>query len=213
MRFQNQVVSLTSGALSEDTLMVAKLRGEERMSGLFRFELDIICEDQSLDLEQVLYAPAKLGIKVQVLRAGGQAGTATREIAGVFEEFEQLEQGQGWVKYRAVLVPKVWQATRAHRSRIFMNKSIEGLVRAVLARQELENDPAPDEPAVLDAGLDFDFQLSRAGDEDPQERAVYPEREYVVQYEESDWSFLARWLEHEGIFFYFTNEEGEEKLV
>ena len=201
MKFQNQVLSLHSDALAADTLMVAKLSGQERMSGLFRFELDLICSDSELDLEAVLYAPAKLGIKVQVKIAGGQIGTSTREIAGVFEEFEQLEEGQGWTKYRAVLVPKLWNTTRSYRSRIFQEMTIEDVIQAVLEKDG------------LDPQLDFEFQLQRHNDEDPESRPIYPQREYVVQYEESDWTFLARWLEHEGIYFYFTNEDGEEKVV
>lgn len=202
MKFQNQVLSLHSDALPADTLMVQKLVGDERMSGLFRFELDLICEDRDLDLEQVLYAPVKLGIKVAVKLAGGKVGTTTREIAGVFETFEEHEQGQGWTKYHAVMVPKLWQTTRTSRSRIFMAMSLEDLVTAVLSDDG------------LDPQLDFEFQLQRPGaDGDPKTRAVYPEREYVVQYEESDWHFLARWLEHEGVWFCFTNEDGAEKVV
>ncbi|MCB9877490.1 MAG: type VI secretion system tip protein VgrG [Planctomycetes bacterium] len=202
MKFQNQVLSLHSDALPADTLMVQKLTGEEQMSGLFRFELELICEDRELDLEQVLYAPCKLAIRVSVPIAGGQVGSATREIAGVFESFEQHEQGQGWAKYRAVMVPKLWFATRAYRSRIFMDVTIEDLVRQVLEADGLSH------------GLDFEFQLQRPdADGDPKTRPVYPEREYVVQYEETDWDFLARWLEHEGIYFYFTNDGGDEKVV
>jgi len=201
MKFQNQVLSLHSDALATDTLMVAKMSGQEQLSGLFRFQLDLICSDPELDLEAVLYAPARLGIKVQVRVASGQIGTSTREIAGVFEEFEQLEEGQGWTKYRAVLVPKLWNTTRTYRSRIFQDMTIEEMVKAVLEKDGLEPE------------LDFEFQLQRAGDEDPETRAVYAKREYVVQYEESDWHFLARWLEHEGIYFYFTNEGGDEKVV
>lgn len=202
MKFQNQVLSLHSDAVADDTLMVAKMRGEESMSGLFRFELDLICEDPELDLEAVLYAPARLGIKVAIQLGGDRVASALREVAGVFESFTQSEQGQGWIKYRAVLVPKLWLATRSYRSRIFMAKSVDALVSDVLAADGLE------------PGLDFEFQLAREGaDEDPATRAIYPEREYVVQYEESDWAFLARWLEHEGIFFYSTNEDGAEKVV
>ncbi|MFN3241490.1 MAG: type VI secretion system Vgr family protein [Planctomycetota bacterium] len=201
MKFQNQVLSLHSDALAADTLMVQKLSGREQMSGLFRFDLDLICSDPELDLEAVLYAPARLGIKVQVKIAGGQVGMSTREIAGVFEEFEQLEEGQGWTKYRAVLVPKLWNTTRSFRSRIFQEMTIEDVVQAVLEKDG------------LDPQLDFEFQLQRHGDEDPETRPIYPKREYVVQYEESDWNFLARWLEHEGIYFFFSNEDGEEKVV
>ena len=45
VKFQNQVLSLHSDALPADTLLVQKLVGEERMSGMFRFDLDIPCDD------------------------------------------------------------------------------------------------------------------------------------------------------------------------
>lgn len=202
MKFKNQALSLQSDALPADTLLVQKLHGRERMSGLFRFELDLLCEDADLDLEAVLYAPAKLGIRVSVPLAGGQVGHTMREVSGVFESFEHRERRQGWVQYRAVLVPKMWQATRSFQSRVFQEKTLDQLVTDVLKSNE------------LDASHDFEFQLQREGaDEAPTERAVYPQREYIVQYEESDWDFLARWLEHEGVYFYFQNEDGEEKVV
>ncbi|MEZ6037391.1 MAG: type VI secretion system tip protein TssI/VgrG [Planctomycetota bacterium] len=202
MKFNNQVLSLHSDALPADTLMVSKLTGEERMSGLFRFELELICEDSELDLEAVLYAPARLGIKLMTALGGGRVGTSTREIAGVFEQFEQRERGNGWTRYHAVLVPKLWLTTRSSRSRVFQGVTIDALVTDVLTGDG------------LDPNLDFEFKLLRDGaDGDPAERTIYPLREYVVQFEESDWQFLSRWLEHEGIYFYFENEDGAEKIV
>ncbi|HEX5052276.1 MAG TPA: type VI secretion system tip protein TssI/VgrG [Planctomycetota bacterium] len=205
MNFKNQALTLHSDALPENTLMVTRLVGEERLSGLFRFELDLLCQDTELDLEAVLYAPARLGIEVAVPMSGGSFGSTTRQIAGVFADFEMQEEGQGWVKYRAVLVPKLWQLTRTHRSRIFMGKAIDELVAAVL------------EADGLDPTVDFEFQLSRQGGEaSSPARAVYPQHEYVVQYEESDWDFVARWLEHEGVYFHFVNDDakqGDEKVV
>ena len=36
---------------------------------------------------------------------------------------------------------------------------------------------------------------------------------YCVQYRESDYNFVARLLEHEGIYWYFEHGDGEHKLV
>lgn len=206
MNWKNQALTLHSDALPENTLLVTKLSGNERLSGLFRFELELLCQDTELDLEAVLYAPARLGIQVNVPMSGGGFAMTTRQIAGVFAEIEEQEQGQGWVKYRAVLVPKVWQLSRTYRSRILQDKAIDELVKDVL------------EGDGLDPQVDFEFKLSRQGKEaNSPERTIYPRREYVVQYEESDLDFVARWLEHEGIYFYFVNNEdddsGAEKIL
>lgn len=205
MTFKNQAITLHSDALPKDTLLVTKLTGHEALSGLFRFELELLCQDKALDLEAVLYAPARLGIQVGMALAGGGQASTMRHVAGVFAEFEQQEEGQGWVKYTAVLVPKLWLATRSTRSRIFMDLAIDELIAAVLEGDGLENK------------VDFTCNLVRQGGAGKSpERAIYPEREYVVQYEESDWDFLARWLEHEGVWFQFQNGDDDpavEKVV
>jgi type VI secretion system secreted protein VgrG len=51
--------------------------------------------------------------------------------------------------------------------------------------------------------LDFDLRLQKD----------YPKREYVCQYRESHLSFTFRWMEREGIYFYFEQNENGEKAV
>jgi len=41
----------------------------------------------------------------------------------------------------------------------------------------------------------------------------YPKREYLVQFQETDLSFLSRLCEQEGIFYFFQQEEEAEKIV
>jgi type VI secretion system secreted protein VgrG len=41
----------------------------------------------------------------------------------------------------------------------------------------------------------------------------YPTREYTAQYRESDWRFVERLLEEEGIYYWFDHEEGASQLV
>jgi type VI secretion system VgrG family protein len=55
-------------------------------------------------------------------------------------------------------------------------------------------------------GTDFEFKPFS-------DAKLHPKRGYVVQYEETDYDFLARWLEHEGIYYYFENKDGQEKVV
>jgi type VI secretion system secreted protein VgrG len=41
----------------------------------------------------------------------------------------------------------------------------------------------------------------------------YVEREYIVQYQETDHAFISRWMEHEGIFYFFEEGDAGEVLV
>lgn len=43
-------------------------------------------------------------------------------------------------------------------------------------------------------------------------RGTYDKRELIVQYQESVFSFISRWLEHEGIYYYFKHEDGRHLL-
>ena len=50
-----------------------------------------------------------------------------------------------------------------------------------------------------------DFQISA--------QRTYHQREYTVQYKESDFHFVSRLLEEEGIFYFFTHEAGKHTMV
>jgi type VI secretion system VgrG family protein len=197
LEISNQSLKFHSDALAENTLLLTKLRGEEQLSGLFRFELELISTDPKVDLDAALYKPAKVAI---LQRLGDQK--AFRWFQGALAELEEHEQGQGWVSYRAVLVPDLWRLRECHRSRIFQGKTIDELVGDVLKKS-----------LSLQGGQDFDFKLARTKAGDRAKRPVYPEREYVVQYEETDLDFVSRWLEHEGIFYFFENDGTREKVV
>ena len=93
--------------------------------------------------------------------------------------------------YVARLVPTAWLLTLARTNRIFQNLTVLEIVAAVLSRYRL----APERDYLLLA------------------RGRSPKREYVVQYEESDWDFIQRWLEHEGLYSWFEHQGPRDVLV
>ncbi|GEM_PF-1260750 len=112
-------------------------------------------------------------------------------IFGVLSAFEQLPAEEKTARYRAVLVPTFWRLSLTERSRIFQDMSIDQIVQQIL---------------VTDYGFtpdQFKFSLKRK---------LAP-REFVVQYQESDLDFVSRWLEHEGISYYFAQLEQYERIV
>jgi type VI secretion system secreted protein VgrG len=167
-------------------LRVAAFDGTEGLGELFEFRIRLTCEDAVIDPE------AALG-KAAALEIDGEHGT--RVIHGIVHRFELLENGSGVAHYEARVGPPHWILTQRSQSRVFNPKRCErmdviGVVRKVLA----------------DAGLrEEELQIATIGE--------YETREFTVQYRESDWNFISRLMEEEGIYFYFDHGPEGCKLV
>jgi type VI secretion system secreted protein VgrG len=94
--------------------------------------------------------------------------------------------------YEAVLHPALWLLTRSSNCRIFQDKSAIDIVKAVCG------DAAYGGAIALDVG-----QLS----------GTPAARTYCVQYRESDFNFVCRLLEEEGIYYRFTHADGAHTVV
>ncbi len=113
-------------------------------------------------------------------------------IHGLVHRIAQGESGQRLTRYRLTLVPQL--AYLAHRSnqRIFQHLTVPQIVARVL-----------EEHGIL-AGVGHRFDLGPV---------VYPEREYCVQYDESDLHFIQRLCEEEGIHYHFQYSADGHVLV
>lgn len=115
-------------------------------------------------------------------------GSNSVEVHGIIRKIQLIDSNEANpVGYRATLVPTLWNATRVFRSRVFQELNVQQLVDAVLA----------------DHGITAEWFLAE----------TYPVREYTVQYEESDFDFISRQLEHWGIFYFFRQAPDGENLV
>src|SRR5690606_15634825 len=75
-----------------------------------------------------------------------------------------------------------WLMSRRRNSRVFQNRSVDEIVRAVLAEHQIPSH------WVLDGH--------------------HPPREYCTQYEETDRELMTRLLAEAGIFFFFKQPDG-----
>jgi type VI secretion system secreted protein VgrG len=116
----------------------------------------------------------------------GAAGK--RYINGIVSRFVQAGTVGAHAQYQAEIVPWLWFLTRTSDCRIFQNKSVPDIIRQIFS----------------DYGFaDYKFNLSGS----------FPEWDYCVQYRETDFNFIARLMEEEGIFFFFDHEDGKHTLV
>jgi type VI secretion system secreted protein VgrG len=112
-----------------------------------------------------------------------------RHVHGHISRIKLLESGEdGMAGYEAELVPWLSFLNYFSDCRIFQNKTVPDIVEQVFK----------------DRGFaDFRFHLQGA----------FPQREYVVQYRETDFNFVSRLLEDEGIFYYFEQSQDKHILV
>jgi type VI secretion system secreted protein VgrG len=111
-----------------------------------------------------------------------------RYFNGIVTEFGHTGYDRTAHQYRAVLRPSFWLLTRRADCRVLQNKSVSDIFAAVCS----------------DAGFS-DFTQGTSG--------TYEPWEYRVQYGESDFDFLSRLLEHEGIFYYFQHHQDRHVMV
>ncbi|QEY63567.1 type VI secretion system tip protein VgrG [Metapseudomonas lalkuanensis] len=111
-----------------------------------------------------------------------------RPLDALVAEIHQLPADATAERYQLVLRPWLWWLTLASNNRVFQNKTTSDIVTGIFS----------------DHGF-TDYQLKLSGSYEP--------REYCVQYGETDFAFVSRLLEEEGIFWFFTHEDGKHTLV
>jgi type VI secretion system secreted protein VgrG len=110
-----------------------------------------------------------------------------RYIHGIVARFRHAEDGKKFTAYHATLVPKLWRLRHRHDSRIFQAMTVPDILKSVLG----------------DASIDFKLSLTGS----------YSAREYCVQYRESDFAFISRLMEEEGIYYFFEHTDSGHTLV
>lgn len=168
-------------ALGEDVLLLQRLTGDEGISRLFHFELDLLSENASISFIDIVGQRAAIGIRLP--------GGRTRYINGFISRFTQSGRDSRFTHYQAEVVPWLWFLTRNANCRIFQHKTVVEIIKQVFQ----------------DHGFSGYFK--------DKTQASYENREYVVQYRETDFNFVSRLMEEYGIFYYFEHEAGKHTMV
>ncbi len=113
-----------------------------------------------------------------------------RYFHGIIDEFIQVGKYAEFYMYKASLVPKLNLLKLKRNSRIFQNKTTEDIVKQLLQ-----------EAGIIGDKLAFNL--------------ISPceSREYCVQYRETDFDFISRLLEEEGIYYFFEHSEDKHKII
>lgn len=117
-------------------------------------------------------------------------GTAddVRYFNGFVTEFHQLPNTDRYSRYGAMIRPWFWLLKLSENCRIFQDKSYPDIIQE-----------------VFDSLGFSDYEIKLTG--------TYQPQEYVVQFNESDFNFVTRLMEQEGIYYYFEHTDGKHTFI
>jgi type VI secretion system secreted protein VgrG len=114
-----------------------------------------------------------------------QVDGSKRYFTGIVKCFSQGARDENFLHFRAQVVPRLWLLTKKIRSRIFQHLSVPDILKQVLV------------------GFDVNYDIT----------GTYFQRDYCVQYRESDFDFASRLMEEEGIYYFFKHSDGNHQMM
>lgn len=111
-----------------------------------------------------------------------------RYFHGFISQCSQIESSHEYAKYELAVRPWFWFLTRTADCRIFQEMSVPDIIQQIFDEEGFP-----------------DYEVRLTGSYEPWN--------YCVQYRETDFNFISRLMEQEGIYYYFTHENGAHKLI
>ena len=139
-----------------------------------------------VDNTKLLPFDVLLGKKVTAEISSVSPEENTRYFNGIVSRITQRERDESFTYYSFEVVPEVWLLDRKLNSRTFQHVNIPDILR------------------TLFTGLDVDYQGIDG---------TFDQREYCVQYRETDLAFASRLMEEEGIYYFFKHTSSGHQMV
>jgi type VI secretion system secreted protein VgrG len=166
--------------LGANKLLLQSFTGNEGLSRLFDFQLELLAENKTtVNFDQLIGQKVSFGIQ------GAEKTLGARHFNGIVVELSQGDRDQDFTSYSMRVVPDIWRLTRKFQSRIFQHLSVPDILKKVLD------------------GYDVVYQI----------QGTFEPRDYCTQYRETDFNFLSRLTEAEGIYYFFKFAKGSHQLV
>lgn len=171
------------GPLGAAKMFVKTAKVTEGLSTLSEMMVDFMSPDHKVDLAAIV--GRQVTVKVQ---KGEETGDDWRDFTGTCVEAQFVGVHEGFGFYSLEVRPWLWFLTQTSGCRIFQKMSAVDIIKKIFG----------------DRGFsDYMISVSRTPDK----------RDYCVQYNETDYAFICRLMEEEGIYFFSTVANGRDQLV
>src|SRR6266849_1000576 len=172
--------------LGKDKLLLKSLSINEQMGRPFIMKAVLLSEEPAVDLHLII--GKSVTIRWRMPEEGGQE--KKRYFSGYVSSFVQRPRAEGFHRYEATVVPWLWFLTRTADCRIFHSAmsnppddmTVPGIMKKIFK----------------DHGFD-DYTSGLTG--------TYRALDHCVQYRETDFNFVSRLMEQEGIYYFFEHAE------
>lgn len=170
------IFSLASDSYATE-LEITAISGTESISSFFELKITFkIKNDIAKSLDHSLLTQEEITLSIDKIMQSNPY-----VVKGMFNEVEEIFETSNTHKfYTGVMVPTLWRQRKNQSYDIYVNKTAEDVIS-----DELSND-------LL---IDHHLSLSQ----------VYPPKEFICQYSESNFNFVSRIAEHWGIYYYFDH--------
>ncbi len=165
-------------------LFPLEMRGQENLSDLPEFDLIALSESSDVQTEDVLGKTFTLVVKFNNADQEGE-----RRYGGYCVQMIRGGKIGRYFSYGLTLRPWFWMLTKRTNSRVFQKLTTPKIIKKIFEDYSIV--------VVDDAGL----------------KENYKERRYCIQYNESDFNFLSRLMEEEGIYYWFEYDGAKQKLM
>jgi len=171
--------------LGRDYFLSNSFEAQENISQLFSIKAEVCVADTENEKTTVIKPADVLGKSVAIYLRQGTEHEIARQFCGIVNRITQGERTDRFSHYTLDIVPHAWLWSQRVQNRIFTDKKVTDILTKVFDGLTV----------TMKAGTD------------------YAMRPYTVQYRESDWDFANRLMEEEGIFYYFSHDNGMDTLV
>jgi len=166
--------------LGKDKLILRKFTLSEQLGRPFRIEADLLSKDTNIEFDKLVGEAVSISVELP--------GGKVRHLHGVVATFSLGDPFGVYAGYRAIIVPWIWFLTRTTDCRIFQDKTIPDIIKAVFKEYGFSD--------VVD-----------------HLKASYKPWVYCVQYRETDFNFVSRLMEQEGIYYFWRHSADKHEIV
>lgn len=183
----NRLLQLSTPA-GADVLLISSFSGYEAISRPFRYALEMLADVMNNMPAQVI-AHNLVGTMFTITITLDESASSPKKITGYCESFSVGGVDEEFAHYTAILVPWFSLLNLNSNVRFFQDKTVPQIVAQIIS----------------DAGYSSAFKDNTT--------KTYTSWDYCTQYRETDFAFISRILEAEGIYYYFESDDQQGHIL